>query len=150
MNVDAISESLRGYAQRGLFSAFSENSVRGKREFRFRWHLNHEFVLEVDEKRKTITARDLLPNVDYPSDLDRAVRQFVKDRASPDLPEHRRVDAKQAEAKCQNRQSVMSIVLTVKQGDGLKTFLTLLNDLFAYLQMYQVVYLQDVFGLPEE
>ena len=61
-----VGEVLRSYADRGVFRGFADKPfTRGRAEFRFLWLHETPFRLVLDTRTRTLTFRDLLPNVPY-------------------------------------------------------------------------------------
>ena len=152
--VDLVRERLKGLSERGVFRGWSETEGRGGQTvFRFRWLLDAEFTLMVDPLRSELVAKDLLVSVAYPSVFDRDLRRFAAGRSDPALPAHRRLDGEQVTLTYQNRRQAVSLRLKVQPGSfpyALKALLGTINDLFTYLNLYHIDYLQQYFGVPEE
>ncbi len=145
---------LQHYTERGIFSGLREMPVRNdKYRFSFRWLLASQFLLIWDEPKRQFLFEGLLPGLPYPSFLDRELRRFIMERSSATLPEHRRIDSEKAMLSYSNRSACGQIGLELKQGDityGLRSTLTVINDLFTWLHLYHIDYLHKKFGLPEE
>ncbi|MCH8332560.1 hypothetical protein IIC65_01390 [Candidatus Sumerlaeota bacterium] len=128
-----VSDRLKAYADRGIFRSYNaESSGNGKATFKFVWLNDAAMRLVFDEKQKSLTFKDLLPNIPARSSMDKELRAFVAARSSEALPEHRRSDAKRAEVKCVNRGGNVSIVLKVKKGEfayGVQKAVNLINEI---------------------
>lgn len=146
---------LRRYADRGIFRGFSRRSGRGDREeFRFRWVADTTFRLHFDPRRKTLVFKDLLPNVPYPSTMDRAFRSFLEERSSAELPEHRRIDPARVEVTCRNRYGNISVMLEIENEDyayAARKGVSLVNEIFhGFLRGPYYEYMVRNFNEPEE
>lgn len=158
MSTDAetayIRDRIQHYVQRGTFAGMREETRRsGLSSFVFQWLLGAEFRLDWRKQKRELAFVDLLPAVSYPGFLDRELRQFAHEKSALVLPEHRRVDPHYAALRYANKSSSGSLYLTLVQGDveyALKSGLMVVNDLFAWLNLYHIDYLHQNFGVPEE
>ena len=111
-------------------------------------------VLRFDPRSGTLALPNLLPNVPYPSSMDRALRAFVAERSSADLPDHRRIDPKRATVRCHNRAGNVTIALAVAKGHGAyatKKAISLVNEIFhSFLRGPYTEYMVENFGELEE
>lgn len=105
------------YATRGSFRSLTAEPDGRKVAFRFTWIRDVPFRVVFDPGRRTLTFVDLLPSIPSRSDMDRALRAFVKARTSTAVPEHRRVDARRVALKVINREGSISIACTFKTRD---------------------------------
>ena len=152
---DAVHRALRSYADRGVFRGFScRERARGRCEFSFRWLADADFTLVFDPEKRELTIRDLLPNVPYRSDMDRAFRAFLRERADASLPAHRRFDPEQLSLRCTNRAGRISITASVHDGDfdrATRRSISLVNEVFhGFLRGPYFDYMVENFGEPEE
>ena len=149
-----VRDRLGHYVDRGVLGGMSERrNRRSGASYSFRWLLGREFSLAVDPKRRQLTAKNVLPGVEYRSFMDRDLRRFIADRSEEALPPHRRLDPNLATLKYANRKQQVSLVLQVEADQyeyGVKALLGTINDLFAYLHLNHIDYLHRQFGLPEE
>jgi len=154
MAVDIIRRRLRTYADQGVFQGLSETTGRlGKTTFNFRWLLGSEFALVLDPKKHEIVVKDVLPSIDHRSFIDRDLRRFIAGRTDTKLPAHRRLDADCVTLSYTNRKQSVSLVMRADEAQydyAIKSLLTTLNDLFAYLNLYHIDYLHRNFAVPEE
>ena len=147
--------SLRDYADKGIFRGFGASVDRnGNLECRFLWHGPESHRLRFDPRRGALTFVNLLPGVPYPSEMDRALRRFVASRSSAALPEHRRLDATKASARCRNRAGTVSIEVRCLDGDfgyAANKAVKLVNEVFLnFLAGPYDGYMIEHFGAPEE
>ncbi len=130
--VEAVAEVLEGYAQRGVFRGFSRELARGDRTtFRMLWHRDRIFELVFDEARQSLRFPQLLPNVS--AEMFQHLKEFLRERTSDDLPEHRRIDRRKVEVRAQNRKGTVSLSLTMKDSDveyGARKLIHLVHELF--------------------
>jgi hypothetical protein len=151
----AIDVVMRRYAERGVFRGFGAQRLPGDRaEYRFLWHAPFPHVLRVDARRRTVTLRDLLPEVPYRSPMEMALRRFVRGRSADALPEHRRVDPERARVHLRNRGGRVTIELVAAPGElvyAVERAVKLLNEVFlSFLAGPWDAYMVRVFGAPEE
>ena len=154
MDAAYLRKRIRHYVDRGIFTGYTEEVLRGsKTVFRFRWLLNAGFKLCIDPNRREYICLDVLPNVPTRGFLDREIRKFLTGRTSSDLPEHRQADPHKVTLRFQNKKGNGSIHVQVAPGEqayATKTLFTVINDLFTWLNLYHIEYLQEEFGLAEE
>ena len=151
----AVARGLQSYADRGVFRGFARRPAAGGRdEYRFLWLTESPIVLRFDPRSRTLALPDLLPNVAYPSAMDRALRAFLAQRSSADLPPHRRIDPKRVEVRCRNRAGNVTITLAVAKGHGAyatKKAISLVNEIFhGFLRGPYYEYMVENFNEPEE
>jgi len=148
--LNTVREILQAYAERGIFRGFNE---AGKGRFRFVWVLQHQMELSVDSSRGVLRFRQLLPQIPANSDLYGEIKQFVRSRHDWEVPEHRRIDRRRAEASCFNRGGMVSITLKVKKKNyqyGANRIVNLVHELFQYLRESYPDYLMENFDVPME
>ena len=151
----SIDVLLKRYADRGIFRGFGARLLDADRvEYRFSWHAPRPHVLRVDARRRTVTLRDLLPELPFRSPMERALRRFLEGRAADGVPEHRRVDPRRARIRVRNRGGAVSIELEAAPGEMAYTVeraVKLLNEIFlSFLAGPYDAYMVRVFGSPEE
>jgi hypothetical protein len=150
-----VRRQLEQYAERGVFRSFSHiSSTAGKSEYRFSWLWNQPFHFSFDEKRKTLTFRKLLPNLPVGSQIETAVRAFLDDLASPQRPEHRRLDPARIVIRYSNQRGTASLAFRVQDTNfefAVQRAMDVVNELFLmFLNATYPEYLVETFGLPEE
>ncbi len=145
---------LKAYADQGVFRSFRELPTKnGRASFSFVWLSDRPFVVVVDPARGTIQLKDLLPGLPARSANAKEIRAFVLARMDPELREHRRIDSNRASIVSPIRNDTMSITMQIRDGDyeyGIRKMLNFVNELFGYLQLYQVEYVTNQLGFPEE
>ena len=151
---DLINARIKALYERGVFQGFSHGQLMaGKKIFRFRWLMGKEFILEYDSLKGVIKVKDLLPNVENSSLIDKELRAFIAGRASESLPAHRRVNLDRVTLIYTNRKQLVSLTAQVN-GDqydyAITRLLRVISDLFSYMRLYHVSYLYQHFDLPEE
>jgi len=158
----AAGETLREYAERGVFRGFAESADRaGRQDFEFRWLTGATFRVRLDPAARRLTFRDLLPNVPHRSAMDRAFRAWVSERASEALPEHRRIDPRRVRLACTNRAGNLSVALALRRRAGAsqaddwsyaaRKGVSLVNEIFhGFLRGPYYDYMVQNFGEPEE
>lgn len=105
------------YATRGSFRSLTAEAAGRKLQFRFTWIRDVPFRVVFDAAQRTLTFVDLLPAIPARSEMDRALRVFVKERMSAAVPMHRRVDGRRVGVDVMNRRGAVSIVFTFKTKD---------------------------------
>ncbi len=111
-----VTKILQGYADRGVFRGFhAAPEANGKAAFHMLWHYDRRFELLLDAAKKTLRFPALLPAVD--PQMHSALRKFLAERTSGELPQHRSVDPRRARLSSANRGGAVSLGLTVLDGD---------------------------------
>jgi hypothetical protein len=149
-SLDVVRAALQAYADRGVFRGFSEIKTG---HFKFVWLLHHQMELSVDTAKGALRFKHLLPNVPAKSDLYAELKSFIQERHDRELPEHRRIDRKRAEASCANRGGYVSISLKVKNNQyayGVNRIVNLAHELFLHLRERRPDYLVENFDVPQE
>jgi hypothetical protein len=145
---------LQGYAERGVFKEY--RALAGKNEqshFDFDWLYRQPFSISVDGKRRRLVMADLLPGVERDSMMYRELKDFLKGRADADVPEHRRVDPQLATVAARLRDGVVSLELTLVDGDyeyGTRKLVNLAHETFLFLSEYWADYMWENFELNME
>jgi hypothetical protein len=127
---------MQSFAERALFRAFSRGDTRGARTtFKMQWHRDRDFTLVVDAKAKTLTFPCVLPEVAPRSQMDREFREWVAQRQSAELPEHRRIDATKSALSCLNKKGNLQVTLTLGGGTpdweyGARKLVTLVHEVY--------------------
>lgn len=154
--------ALREYAERGVFRGFAAVSSRGGRQdFEFRWLSGSTFRVRLDPRSRRLVWSDVLPNVPQRSAMDRALRDWVRERSSRTLPAHRRIDPRRLTVACTNRGGKVSIALALRRRDAAsarqdweyaaRKGVALVNEIFhGFLRGPYYEYMVRNFGEPEE
>jgi hypothetical protein len=109
---------LEGYAAKAVFRGFSAHpGVKGHATYRMIWHHDRPFEMLLDAGHKTLQFPQVLPGVPARSTMYRELQAFLKVRQSDEMPEHRRVNPAKARLVSSNKRGIVSIALTVKDGD---------------------------------
>jgi hypothetical protein len=149
-----VQETLQTYADRGVFRGFSEVKVgQRKRAFKFVWLTSRQMDFSIDTQREMLRFEHLLPNVPARSRMYAGLKSFVQGRHDSELPQHRRIDRKRAEAVCRNRGGDVSIFLKVKNRQyeyGVTKIVNLVHELFVHLRDAHPDYLSENFDVPQE
>lgn len=145
---------LQTYAERGVFRDYRASSSRNEvTHFDFGWLYGQPFSLSCDAKRRRLTMSDLLPAVQGDSMMYRELKEFLKGRADAEVPEHRRVDPRLATVAPRIRDGVVSLDLTLVEGDyeyGTRKLINLVHELFLFLSEYWADYMWENFELNME
>jgi hypothetical protein len=109
---------MEDYARRGVFRGFTTQRLRGGvTVFRFVWHRDRIFEIEIDPRNGTIAIPAALPGVPADSALYRDFKAFLKSHHDRSLPDHRRIDPAKTRLRCANRRGSVCITAAVKDGD---------------------------------
>jgi len=108
-----LEKLLTEYAERGVFRGFSAQPE--KSSFRLLWHRNQFFDLIFDAKTKTMRIPVVMPSVD--AAMYAHYKEFVKERFSRDVPEHRRIDRKKARARTALKGGKVALTMVSVDGD---------------------------------
>lgn len=149
--VDAL---LRARAEQGLFRAFSSKRDRGRLKCSVGWLGSRPIEIVFDPRSARLVFRDLLPDMPLRSSIYRDFRGFLRGRAVPDLPEHRRFDAARIVLQATNSKGRVTVALESVDGDldhlvskGLK----LVNEIFlGFLRGPYHEYMVRNFQEPED
>jgi hypothetical protein len=148
--LNVVRENLQAYADRGIFQGLSEVK---QGHFKFGWLMHCQMELNVDTTKQMLRFRQLLPGVPADSKLYLELKIFIRQRHDHELPVHRRIDQKRAEASCTNRGGVVSLSLKVKNKQyayGVNRIVNLVHELFLYLREVHPEYLMENFDAPRE
>jgi hypothetical protein len=149
-SLNIVRENLQAYADRGVFRGFSE--VKSG-HFSFVWQIHHRMELRVDMTKQTLRFKQLLPGVPADSPMYAELKSFIRRRHDRELPDHRRIDRRRAEASCSNRGGFVSISLKVKNNQyayGVNKIVNLVHELFLHLRERRPEYLVENFDAPQE
>jgi hypothetical protein len=149
-SLSVVRESLQAYADRGVFRGFSE--VRSG-HFRFVWLIRRQMSLSVDTANNVLRFMQVLPGIPAKSTMYAELKAFIKERHDRELPDHRRIDRRRAEASCSNRGGSVSISLKVKNDHyayGVNRIVNLVHELFLHLRDAYPDYLAENFDVPQE
>ena len=153
-SVTAVREGLKAYTDRGVFRSFNEvKSSSVRYGFEFLWLNDRPMAVKLDISSGTISFRNLLHNIPTKSAMYAELKSFVKARHDPELPEHRRVDPKQAEVTLSNRGGNVTVALKVKKNRyayGVKKLVNVVHELFLHLHSAYPDYLYENFDVPQE
>ena len=153
-----VRKVLQGYADRGVFRAFTEVPSRnGKAQFKFLWFpiTEEPFTLIYSNRTRALSFKRLLRGMPAKSEMYSELKRFIKQRSSADLPEHRRIDPERAELRCSNRLGSVSVTVVIKGNEteyGVRKAVNLVSDLFMDLlhESTYYEYMTENFDMPEE
>ncbi len=151
---EAVDRLLRERADRGVFSSFTSGRARGRLECSLKWLKGRPLRIVFDPKGGKLEFRDLLPNVSLRSGLYKDFRRFLKDRADPGLPVHRRVDPDRVVVRSTNRGGSVTLCVTSLDSDWdylVSKGLKLVNEVFlGFLRGPYHEYMVANFQEPED
>ena len=153
-SLELVRARLQAYADRGVFRGFSEQRpVRGTHRFRFSWLGTQPLNLTYAPETGMFVFRSVCPGVAARSPILRDLRAFVADRASPRLPDHRRVDRRRATLRCRASRGAVSLELVATRNHheyGVGKIVNLVHEVFLYLHAYHPEYMWERFDAPQE
>jgi hypothetical protein len=116
--VPLVTGILEGYAAKAVFRGFSAHpGAKGQASYRMVWHHDRPFEMLLDVARKTLQFPEVLPGVPARSPMYRELKDFLRLRQSSEMLEHRRVNPAKAQLALGNKRGVVSVTVTVKDGD---------------------------------
>jgi hypothetical protein len=149
-----INETLRGYADRGVFRGFSETrDARGRLEYRFSWLTRRPMAVVFHPATNVLAFRTLLPGARAYAGLVRELNGLVKSRTARDLPAHKRLDRRRATLAASVRQGGWSLATTIRGANheyATRFALHLINDILLVLHERYPDYLVQQFGFVDE
>jgi hypothetical protein len=95
----------------------------------------------------------MLPGVKAGDPFAADLKRLLESLKSDDVPEYRRVDPARAALTCSNRQSHLSVAVTVKNDEyeyAVNRMVNVAHELFVYLRSAWPEYLMEYFNEPEE
>jgi hypothetical protein len=151
--VDRITETLQQYADRGVFRGFNVTRHDGRREYRFTWLTRRPTTIEYDLAARALTFRGLFPAVRSRPQMVSALHALVANRASRELPSHKRLDRRRAILASSVRKGDWSLKATIRGANdeyATRLALNLVNELFLLLHENYPDYLIEEFGISGE
>jgi len=154
--LNAVTEALRSYAARGVFSEFSERPLAGARtEYRFLWLTSKPIQAVYDSNSHLFKLVDVLPAIPLRSKMDRALREFLIARRSPKLLAHRRLSLTLIPTlRCINKGGSISLALTLnprRTADATRQVVNLVSEIFQnFLAGPYHEYMVQHFGVSED
>ena len=147
---EVVRDGLKIYAERGIFQDFREGRGRnGKTRFEFRL-LDEPVTIELAEREHTLVLRDMLRQV--PAGMYADLQAFLASLFDRDLPPHRRLDRRSADAHFVRRSGHVSLVIKVKSGRyryAVDRLVRLIGWVRTHLQQSHPAYLWEVAGESE-
>jgi hypothetical protein len=146
-----LQQILAEYAERGVFRGFSAHPEEPS--FRLLWHRNQFFDLVFDEKTKTLRIPLVMPSVNQ--EMYAHYKEFVRERFSHEVPEHRRIDRKKARARTSLKGGKVGLTMIAADGDldyTLRKLIHLVHEtylVFLYDSRYYT-YLIETFDLDPD
>lgn len=147
---EVVRDGLKVYAERGIFQEFRETQGRhGKTRFEFRL-LDDPVTVELAERDHTLVIRNMLRQV--PAAMYADLQQFLAALFDRELPPHRRLDRRSADARFVRRRGQVSLVVKVKHGRygyAVEKLVGLMGWVRTHLQQGHPTYLWEVAGESE-
>jgi hypothetical protein len=152
--VDVVAEVLQDYARRGVFQGCQAVPGRNyKTAFHFGWAYHQPYTLTCNPQQGKLVFVDLLPRIVNNSLIHREIKAFLKERSSPMLPEHRRVDPLRVTVKSRLVDGVLSLEMTIADGDynyATTKLINLVHELFLFLNEHWADYMWENFQVSME
>ena len=149
-----VQQRLVNLVDRGVFQCLKEiQGQAGKTNYRFSWLLGLKFELEYIPGKNQFVMKNILPGIINRSYIDGELRKFFRRKEKESSEPHRRIDPQQAALIYVNRKQSVSLTMKIHDNNpslALTNLLRVVNELFSYLNLYHVDYLQQQFGLEEE
>lgn len=150
--MSAVTESLRSYADRGVFRGFRATpAVRGRTAYDFKWLTKKVVHAEFDPRTNTLSFPDVFPAIDKATAADLAA--VIDARSKRGVPDHKRFDGRRAKFAGTVRKGAFSLAVVVRGNNheyAVKTALSLINEMFVALQEHHPEYLIEQFGMSAE
>jgi hypothetical protein len=151
---DGVTAALQTYADRGVFRGFHADAVgRGRTAYEFQWLLGRPMRAVFDARRGVLTFDALFPGIAPASAPASGLAALVRERTSPRLPPHKRLDGRRARVSGATRRGDWSLTVTVRGRNheyAVQRALNLINELFLFLHESHPEYLVRHFGLSPE
>lgn len=136
--ITTVTDTLRRYAERGVFRGFDALPVRrGVATYRFHWLGERRLTLAFDPEAGRYTFPALLPGIARRSPLAADLETFLDERRGTTLPAHRRVAPGQAVVAWSPARGSLSLELTLVRADaawGSTRVVNLVHEVFVHLQ----------------
>lgn len=129
--LDAVSAMLENYAERGVFRGFSQDNRTNKAVFRMLWHRERVFELVFEPTKNTLRVASVLPNVD--AEMYRDLQEFINQRLSTNLPDHRRIDPSKVQIHPSRRSGNIALTMQILDNDdeyAVRKFIHLVHEIF--------------------
>jgi hypothetical protein len=118
MHARAVSDTLRGYAERGAFRSFSDGTMRSaKVTYRMLWHYDRTYRLILDLEAQSLAIPDMLPGVPTKAPMVGELRAFLKPFGTEQVLEHRRLDPTKGELKLTHYRQGLTLAVRVKNQE---------------------------------
>jgi hypothetical protein len=149
---DAVTVTLQGYADRGVFRGFRASpAARGRTTYEFKWLSRKPVTAVFDARRRKLLFPILLPSIEGAAADD--VETLIASRSSRQVPEHKRLDARRARVITITRKGDLTLALEIRGNNheyAVKRALNLINDVFLVLHESHPEYLVTQFGISAE
>jgi hypothetical protein len=133
-SISPIGNLIDDYVARGVFRAAALPPEKsGSEAFSLIWFQNQSMTLMIDHRRSEARLLNVLPALSPRTAMDRQLRAWLRARADKKLPEHRRLNPTQLQAKLTNRAGHMQLAVASLKGDALfatRKLLHLANELY--------------------
>ena len=143
---------LQSYADRGVFRGFRATPAPPARvTYRFVWLTRQPVQAVFDTRTQTLAFPALLPKISTAGATDAAA--VIASRAKRGIPDHKRIDARRARIHGAVRNGGFSLSIAIRGNNhnyGVKTALSVINEIFVRLQERHPEYLVEHFGMSPE
>ena len=153
----SIDDTLRGYADRGVFRGFSaDDGAGGVRRYRFLWLTRRPMTVTLSRDRRALTFTALLPLARSVPKLGESVRREVQALTSPERPKYRRLDERRVTISPRSVNGDFALRVSIKSEQrrageyAVRSALGVVNELFLFLHEMYPDYLAAHFGVSQE
>jgi hypothetical protein len=116
LRTDIVTKTLEGYANKGIFRAFSCTSRTGKTvQFAMQWHKERVYTLVYDVVAGSLRFGVVLPKV--PRSMYSSFKEFVLSKQSEEMLEHRRIDPARVRVSCSLKNGNVGLLFKSRDGD---------------------------------
>jgi hypothetical protein len=137
-----------------VFRGFQAEALgRGRTAYAFQWLLGRPMRAVFDARRGVLAFDTLFPGIAAASALAFGLAAIVRERTSPRVPPHKRLDGRRARAAGAARRGNWGLRVTVRGRNheyAVRHALNLINELFLFLRESHPEYLVQHFGLSPE
>jgi hypothetical protein len=137
-----------------VFRGFQVEALgRGRTAYEFQWLLGRPMRAVFDARRGVLAFDALFPGIAPASTPASGLAAIVRERTSPRLPPHKRLDQRRARVSGATRRGTWGLSVTVRGRNheyAVQRTLNLINELFLFLHESHPEYLVQHFGLSPE
>jgi hypothetical protein len=129
-----VSAALQEYADRGVFRGLTNvTDTPDISVYHVIWHFNRRLAIAFDYNRRSITVRNIFPNLPQDSQMYRSLLTYVARFKSRGRPNHRRITSAVGLLECVHVGENVSLRLELKRNDyalGVRKIVLAIHELF--------------------